>query len=346
MATELARKLAQTGMDLFAKRRFNSVFQGEKIYLHIGMSKTGTTYIQQVFEKNRSLLKEQGLIFPPITMRSGGFSAGHTDLLSLKSQLGGKDLLNWVSDELEASQGAENVLFSSEYLVAKPEQLKRLRLLFEGHCVQVILYLRRQDEWLDSIYKEHTEGRHSFNTMKAEDFVEKQQILELNYEKLLEPIVQIFGETNILLRVYEKEQFQDGLLGDFAELVGIDHGLLSIEDVPSNPSAAIEDVELMRIINKIPYSGKANYDSFAMQVMQLLYESSNAKRKAMSPDLRCKVMERYQKNNQNVARKYLKRDKLFWSSLPSRNEKWEPVETISLKRLEQFIDVLIPFLEK
>ena len=344
MPTYFARRMAQSGMDLLAKHRFKQVYQGQTIHLHIGMSKTGTTYIQQVFEKNRSVLKQQGLLFPPITMRAGGFSAGHTDLLSLKSQLNGKDLLNWVSDELENTTNIRNILFSSEYLVAKPDQLERLKKLFEDFDVQVIVYLRRQDEWLDSIYKEHTEGRHSFNTLRAERFAEEQQILELDYEKLLKPIVDIFGQESIAFRVYEQEQLKQGLLCDFAQLVDVDPQVLSTTDIPSNPSAALEDVELMRILNKLSYSGKSNYDEFAMEVMQILYEDTHKKKKALSPSVRIKVLDRYKQSNKRFANQYFGRENLFFAPLPDPNEPWEAVSQVKLNRLEQLIDALVPFL--
>lgn len=34
------------------------------VYLHIGMPKTGTTFIQKTLRKNNGILKKQGYIYP------------------------------------------------------------------------------------------------------------------------------------------------------------------------------------------------------------------------------------------------------------------------------------------
>lgn len=346
MSNQTIRNLTQQGMDHLSKRRLRSALgSNTRIFLHIGSSKTGTTYIQNVFEHNRDALRQQGVLFPPISLSANRFTAGHSDLLSLKAQLNGTDPFVWMAEESQNGPEVERVVLSSEYLLAMPYQLQRLKALFDDFPLSVVVYLRRQDDWLDSIYKEHTEGRHDFNTLSAEAFTEEQRLLELNYDKLLEPIVDIFGMEGLLLKVYERGQFENGLLADFCEAVGVNVDALSTSNIPSNPSASIEDIEMMRILNKIPFKGKHGYGPFSMSIMDLMYGGKVSKRRAMSPVLRRRIVERYADGNAAVARRFFNRDELFFDPLPDPEEPWEAVENVSLSRLEQFVDLLVPHLE-
>ena len=46
------------------------------IYLHIGVSKTGTTSIQRFLYKNRELLKDKGILYPcPFDSKNAKFLA-------------------------------------------------------------------------------------------------------------------------------------------------------------------------------------------------------------------------------------------------------------------------------
>ena len=112
----------------------------------------------------------------------------------------------------------------------------------------------------------------------------------------------------------------------------------------SRPSASLEDVEIMRIINKIPYEGKANYDQFVERIMPILYDVKVAKRRALSPMIRRQLVERYEESNARVAQRFFNRDWLFKAESPSLDEPWEKVESVSLARVEQLIDELIAFL--
>jgi hypothetical protein len=346
MSNQIIRNLTQQGMDHLAKRRLRSALgPNTHVYLHVGSSKTGTTYIQNVFEQNRDALRQQGVLFPPISLSANRFTAGHSDLLSLKAQLNGSDPYLWMVEESQNGPDVERVILSCEYLLAMPYQLKRLKGLFSDFPLTVIVYLRRQDDWLDSIYKEHTEGRHDFNTLTADAFADEQTLLELNYEKLLEPIVDIFGMDGLLLKVYERGQFENGLLADFCGSVGVDVDALTTSNIPSNPSASIEDIEMMRILNKIPFKGKHGYGPFSMSIMELMYEGEVSKRRAMSPALRRRIVERYADANTAVARRFFDREDLFYAPLPDPDEPWQAVENVSLSRLEQFVDLLVPHLE-
>ena len=36
----------------------------QRVFLHVGLPKTGTTYVQTVLWRNRAALAEQGLVYP------------------------------------------------------------------------------------------------------------------------------------------------------------------------------------------------------------------------------------------------------------------------------------------
>lgn len=138
----------------------------ERVLLHAGPPKSGSTSLQSFFRKNREALAKQGVLIP-----QAGWSGGqHMDLplivaqrerkgvKRLRPQRAATDNLREkfatrLQSELSDGQRYHTLLFSSEAMfLSKDEEVVGYRELFSKYAsrLEVILYLRRQDEWLAS----------------------------------------------------------------------------------------------------------------------------------------------------------------------------------------------------
>ena len=190
------------------------------LVIHVGMQKTGTTFLQQALRDNHVALSAVGLQhLDPGAGLGQDFGAAHHFLAHalLGRRLRHTPAIGFdrLGDHVEALHAALNgapdggcaVLSSEDFSLFKRVHIQRLRALFpdcapggvSARRVRVLVYLRRQDLWLDSLYG------HMLKIGRRQDiatFVDRNR-WRLNYEAILAPWVEVFGAENLILRTYE-----------------------------------------------------------------------------------------------------------------------------------------------
>ena len=314
--------------------------KNKKLFLHIGTLKTGSTLIQFFCMENRRKLMEDGVLFPnsAISMRPDGRSMRTPGHYLLISALLNDDLA--IFKELEAEIANQNnistVILSSENFSIHPELIPKLHVYFgQFKEVKIIVYLRRQDFYLESIYTEFISGGwRKLSKTPIEFFgecLDSKGPVECNYYNLLEPWAKAFGKTNILVRPFEREQWVEGdLIKDFLITLNLPwrNDYVTPGSAAKNVSPPARVVEIIRNLNRIPLDG-----SFYRAALTNFFEneysdySHNAKSSFTSPRLRRDVLQHYAESNQHVAQEYLGRpdDLLFYEPAPKEDEPWQPV---------------------
>ena len=115
-----------------------------KIFIHIGLNKTGTSSIQQFMMNNQEELAAQGLAYPEYGRVHGGHHA-----LANALQQRPADVQKMVDAILEESAGAGAILISSEALHA----CKNVNLLADATReadVRIVVYLRDFVDYVSS----------------------------------------------------------------------------------------------------------------------------------------------------------------------------------------------------
>lgn len=138
-----------------------------RIILHIGAPKTASTYLQRRLRKNADTLRRHGIYIPVIP--AVAVMAGNAKLLattmsrrpSLTFQRGFPEIdvskldPARIVDELLSDwrSSSESVVLSAENL--RPNHAQRLHALLpmSARCA-VVLFVRRQDRWIDSYYNQ------------------------------------------------------------------------------------------------------------------------------------------------------------------------------------------------
>lgn len=134
-----------------------------RLILHIGMEKTGTSAIQRFLARHRTALRLMGVQYPRAADATGAPSDSHIDLAAAI----GADLAGQGPHPVFGSAGtviegyatkadvASTTILSSEGLSAPdPGFAAALAPLAGRFDVSVVVYLRRQDEWALSAYRQ------------------------------------------------------------------------------------------------------------------------------------------------------------------------------------------------
>ena len=184
----------------------------KKLYIHIGMHKTGTSSIQQFSVANSDYLASKGFYYPSVPRPFiRNFVAGHhllpwyilqhpvPDSFFGKYSDNKDQLVPDLIADIQTS-GYESVVFSSEeFDRLNSDQVKVLREYFSDFSVQIIVYLRRKDLFVESLYQ--TEVVYNHMQKSVDDYI-KEEDLPLNYYDFIIRWQNVFGAENVKVKYY------------------------------------------------------------------------------------------------------------------------------------------------
>lgn len=198
-----------------------------KLFLHVGLHKTGTTSLQKTFFDHRAQLAEQELLYPQTGLPDSRTNWGHHDLAySLRNADTAKNLWQRLRHEADAS-GLDRLFISSEELSLLPfpglphaQPFKLIAEVFEGYEIKLICYLRPQAEMITSLYNHNVksvgEQRDILDFMAA-------VAPRLDYQHYLNVAALGLGEKAIEVRRYQKLHMKDGdIISDMADRLGLE----------------------------------------------------------------------------------------------------------------------------
>lgn len=180
-----------------------------ELYLHIGLHKTGTSYLQKLFLENRALLLEAGLGLGPYQNPKTG--SHHPILEAFRSEGPAR-----VFARVAECPGAR-LLISAEQLSA--EMLDRAtaeawrdaaRAHFE---VKVVIFLRRQDYLKESVYAQIVKDWYTGGILQDDHY-------DYDHDRRLALLEAVFGAGNVTPLLY-RDPGPNDLVGDLLGAMGI-----------------------------------------------------------------------------------------------------------------------------
>ncbi len=318
-----------------------------KCFIHIGMEKTGTTTIQNFFSCNRNLLLKNGILYPLSPGRTLQSSINHIKLtacileankndslqkmFNLKSP---QDVLRFrnkfkqdLKHELNKTT-AKTVIFSNENcssrLTTKEEinSLKNLLIDFFDD-IQIIIYLRRQDEFLMSSYSTKVKcGSETQDfSLPGEELIRRRY----DYWNIIKKWESIFCKENIIVKIFEREQMLNGdLLDDFTSIVGLQTTKDYIIPDKKNPSLDIHCLNFLKNFNKFtPRFIDNKVNNQRGNIVNLLESYSSNNYFKISEEAANQFMLNFIDSNNLVAKHYLNRSdgKLFSRKISKFSQK-------------------------
>lgn len=209
-----------------------------KAILHVGTHKTGTKTLQSFLADNWNAFHQANVYIPNagrIELGPGEYSPGQHQLAAADDEL-----LQTLEDELRTSASA-NVLLSSEEFyprLGSPTHLARLRTTLEraGYKCAVVLYLRPQAGFAESIYAETTKdirpppfGDYLREIIeRGARYPDSPYTIIFEYSRALSAFAEIFGPKNIIVRPFAEGLDPSALIGDFVRTLAAALGALAI----------------------------------------------------------------------------------------------------------------------
>ncbi|MCX6984145.1 MAG: hypothetical protein NT118_05240 [Lentisphaerae bacterium] len=287
----------------------------QKLYFHIGTHKTGTTTIQQCMYEHRTELESEKIVllnqFPEIVgiryldSPDAGMVKRSREYL-LKTTKGFSPEHRFVM----SSEGFSGNLFKGYYNSERIAEF--LSKVSAGFDVRIIVYLRRQDFFIESLY---TQMIHQGESYSFSDFALNYDASSFDWHSLVSNFSKYFGKDKMSVRLYDKEVLprSDSLVKDFA--AQINSSVLRDLEVKKNHNIGYGRVslEVARLCN--PYLSieqrKALRRILQSSTTKVPFESSGF----FSVDEREQFMSRYEESNSRVAEDYFGgRGRLFNSS--------------------------------
>jgi len=237
-----------------------------KVFLHIGLNKTGTSSLQDFFSMNAAaLLSREGLIYP----RAGRDTTAHHPLSMWAKATAAGDLkaAPALGDTLLSEiRGASKVVISSEdFHTHGAKSVEYLARLLAGHDVRVVLYLREHVAYLASWYQQNVQATHLSCAFDSFCYFTRKPL-----HKIAESWAQAFGRDKVTVRLYDRAALDGGdIVQDFAGIVGLQGDLASYGRKPyeSNPSITGNLLFIKRLLNN--FHSKAEAAGFVDEITAL-----------------------------------------------------------------------------
>jgi len=289
------------------------------VILHIGTEKTGTTSIQRFFRLNRERLAERGILYPVAPGRQN-----HTGL-AVSAQVSKRTPLHkslGVRNEADASKFRDQLwsqlagefaakpyrmaVFSSEHCSSRlldESEVAWLRdaLLRFAARVRVVVYIRRQDDFLLSTYSTAVKSGAC-----APLRLPQERIVQNRYDlwPLLERWSAVFGRENVICRKFERASLKDGdVVTDFLDAAGIEPDAEFQRPEDLNEALDAETLEFLRLLNKhVPRFKARKLNPLRDNLVTLLNKASRGPLLTLGEAELAGFMAQFDESNAKVAR--------------------------------------------
>ncbi|MBB4184218.1 capsular polysaccharide export protein [Sinorhizobium terangae] len=328
-------------------------FRGKRpqVIVHIGSSKTGSTYLQHFMENNRPGLLRMGVWFPEVGLfwqqDRPHKQAGHAPFTKA-AVTKDRSLKDYIEAGLKLSGGKiHTVILSSEAYFLNTNNSLKIVDYFAEYPVKMIGYFRRQDDWANSQYCEFVGGG---AVGKVDKPIDEWLALPITQERLcyrttIDQWAEKVGKENVIVRPYEKEQFVNGdLIDDFFDSIGMS----ACTALPRPAQASRNDfpldarhLRIMLLFNNLPFRSTRNYLQFVEAVTVKLAQKypKPARPNMLTNEQRRTLLSDQAENNAYIARTYLGReDGRLFSDLTVNQAAQQHVADIPAEDFELFME--------
>jgi hypothetical protein len=220
----------------------------KKLYIHVGMPKTGSSAIQAFLALNFEFLAKNNMVYPwhPGFGQAFQTSSGNAhqlhDLIINSNYDHFSNLMNDVK--------YEKVILSSEFLFhtirLAPEKFAKF---FEAYDIHVICYIRRIDDFLESCINQLIKNHGMIDYSNFDSIID-----DHDYATTLIKLEKYIPIEKIIIRIYDVSNFTGGTIySDFSSCLNLDinDDILVYPDKQVNPSLNRNAFEFRRILNSL-----------------------------------------------------------------------------------------------
>lgn len=332
------------------------------LYLHIGTHKTATTTLQHFFSRNRGVLRKAGLFYPQQDIVGAPKHYAHH---RVAHAIAGRDdkmdfdgAATFLAKAMELAGDDDRVLISAEpffrHMIhrkgarkATQEQslmryAKRVRAACGTADVRIVVMLRRQDLFIESMYGEHVLSTGYVRGIGP--FMEERHWM-LDYRRRLAVWAEIFGADNIMVRTFERESMDGPIERYFLNWLGIEWQ--SGFDTAGDHNMALNRtfVEFKRQMNFTdqPNSHNTKLREWLTLAADLPFAADLPARGKyyLNPKERYALMDTHAEGNREIARQYFDRDELFERPVEQDAKHYPGTDNITHREIQKITKHLL-----
>lgn len=322
---------------------------GKTLYLHIGMPKTATTSIQRFLQANRDVLEKYGYCYPRMPYKYEGRTDERNAHFMIGQQYredGSRDkalekecLINGMAAIMELFDQFDNVILTDEALwrssKTRPHLFPYLKkhAANHGYRTKIIVYLRRQDEYEMSLWKQKVKHPAISQTIPYDLWLKRvlaEEPFIFEYASRLDEIAAYFGKENIIVRRFDRSGLADwkngSIIDDFLDCIGLERTPdFEMPEKESNPSLSENQTEIKRIINKDEELTPDELSYFSSIMRRLAPDSARLyPASLMSADEIRALLDRFAEENRRTADEYIRDGRPLFSDDVRDLPKWQP----------------------
>lgn len=296
------------------------------LYIHIGTPKTGTTSIQNFCGLNREKLKEQGVLYPIMNYhyerksvnRNGYFLTGTIKENGTRNKEKEKQVFN---NELQyivdCFKDYDTILLSDESIwwatsTRRKGLWKDLKKHSEQHNYQikVIVYLRRQDQFMMSRYNQKLKTDFIASTQSFDEYFADMNgrfKCVMDYRERIDNIAKSISKENVIVKRFDRNYFYNGDLNqDFLHILGVkvDDRFQQLKET-ANTGISVQSGEIKRVLNRLKPITMADNNKLIKilkECEEVLPESNTS---LMSTDEVKAFMEQFVDSNESIVDEYI-----------------------------------------
>jgi hypothetical protein len=231
--------------------------QRATLVLHIGLHKTASSFLQGLLASHRDDLLREGLLYPTtgiVDKATTGTREGAGSGQALFSRRGRPDALK-AQLLAELPEDVSTVLVSSEEFsrAAPTPTPQRLLSRFDAFgTVEVVVVLRRQDDWIESLYKQVVDQYNNFETRSFERYLRETGRSLLDFHERFTPWRDLVGPESFHVLSYDDLPDAVAICRRLLEIAGVRGPVvdqLATASVPRYDSVRAIDTLGLRILN-------------------------------------------------------------------------------------------------
>jgi hypothetical protein len=218
-----------------------------------------------------------------------------------------------------------------------------LRYATRSFEVKIIVSLRRQDDFIQSLYMQSVHEGLKLNkrALDIENFISHPDLDNLDWNSFLKPYEDNFGKYNVHAYPYDREVLKEYSITDLLNNSIKSNFLKKVEDSPS------ANIAFSPQIHNLLQSLDADLTSYQRKILRrTIHNKANKGRftenKILNDDTKKELFNQFKESNEALAQKYFKPFNLDNFSYPLSNQELN----LGKKEYEEYVEIIKGLLEK
>ncbi len=295
-----------------------------KLIMHVGHPKTGSTSIQSLLNINNDILEKKSYLY-----KTDKFN--HQPIIGEFLQNNDiQAIAKFVQEQkkVAAEKNCHTIILSSESFFEMDKEFIKIMLDFFNMPTRIIVYLKRQDTFVESSWKQWHFKNKKFTDFL--DYVAKAKVK--SYFETLNEWSSLVGEKNITVIAFEKRSFPDGLLRNFLMHIGIfgTEADMFNYDIPktmygTNPGLSPLGLKFAYMSRDLATSvTDYRIENFIHKYLDDVFQKEDFQSYGLfSPEKRSEFMKMYEDDNNKIASVFLDKKVFFEDTLDILENKKE-----------------------